>query len=276
MKKDKIVDIPLSRLLKRFSNTDVIVNMEKEYRTSKPHFISPKLIDDNKYVKKAKLNVDEICEALITIKDKGLNSPLIVRQKKDYFEIIIGRKRLIAAKKFKIETVPCVVIDVSDEEMLVMLAADIRDSNYSNMVELSMVCNRLTKTYHYSQKDLARLLHQSRSQMTNIIRLMNLPDSVLEDISMGKLSFGHAKALITLPDEFILEMVNKIYENKLSVRETEKLIQEYKNGPENKKVEEKLSKTFSCQTNILKKSVKFTFETEEEKTKFINRLISKK
>lgn len=275
MKKDKLVDISLSKLLKRFANTDVIANMEKEYRQIKPLFISPKLIDDNGYLKKVKLNEQLICDSLISIKEKGLNTPLIIRPKKDHYEIVLGRKRLIAAKKFKLESVPCAIINVDDEEMLVMLAADIRDSNYSNMVELSIVCNRLTKDYKYTQKDIAKLLHQSRSQITNIIRLFNLPETVLADVSLGKLSFGHAKCLLTLPDEVINDTVAEIYKHNLSVRSTEKMIYDFKNHTNYKKTEQYLRDFVNADVNISKNGIKFSFKTEQDKNQFIKQIIDK-
>lgn len=274
--KDKIVNISFSKLLKRFSNTDVIANMEKEYRQSKPFFISPKLIDDNKYLKKVKLNEPFICESLASIKDKGLNTPLLVRHKKDHYEIVLGRKRLIVAKKFNLENVPCLILDVDDEEMLLMLAADIRDSNSSNMAELSIVCNRLVKDYNYSQKDIAKLLHQSRSQVTNIVRLLNLPEEVLNDLSKRKLSFGHAKALLTLPDELIQDIVKEIYDNHLSVRQVEMKVYEIKNKSNNKKIEQELHDYLKCDVKMSVKSLKFTFQSENEKEQFINSILKKK
>lgn len=273
MKKDNFVNIAFDRLVKRFEKADVIANMEKEYQQTKPSFISPKLIDDNEYLKKVKLNKDTICQSLISIKEKGLNSPLIVRRKKDHYEIVLGRKRLTAAKCFRLNEVPCVIIDVSEEELLVMLAADIRDSNYSNMVELSLVCNKLNEDYNFSQEDLAKLLHQSRSQISNIMRLKSFNENILKDISYGKLSFGHAKALITLPDDLIEEMVEKIYQNNLSVRQTEKMIYEYKNKVDFSNLQNKLENKFNCKVNINKNSAKFSFESETDKNKFFEKIL---
>ena len=79
MKKDNIVNISFDKLVKRFTKSDVIASIEKEYQRANPSYISPKLIDDNDYLKKVKVNKDAICEALISIKDKGITSPLIVK-----------------------------------------------------------------------------------------------------------------------------------------------------------------------------------------------------
>lgn len=272
MKKDKIVNVSLKQLLKRFSNSDVIANMEKEYRTNKPVMISPEVIDDNTYLKKAKLNAQEIKKNFTSIQTKGLPSPIIVKIKKDHYEVILGRKRLLAAKLYKLEAIPCFIIDVSEEEMLLMLAADIRDSKLTNMVELSTVCSRLSQYYGYSQNDLAKLLRVSRPQITNVIRLTNLPDDILLDVSLGKLSFGHAKTLIALPEEMIYQVVRKIYDNNLSVRQTERIIDEIKNHTMYEDYELSLIKKYKCRVDIQKKKIIFSFDTQEEKENFIKKI----
>ena len=156
--------------------------------------------------------------------------------------------------------------------MLLMLAADIRDSKLTNMVELSMVCSRLSTYYGYTQNDLAKLLRVSRPQITNVIRLSNLPDDVLLDISLGKLSFGHAKTLIALPEEIVYQVVRQIYEYDLSVRQTEKVIDKIKNHVSYEEKEIALSKKFKCGVDIQKKKVTFSFKSNEEKENFLNKI----
>lgn len=276
MKKDNdqspIVRIPFDKLLKHFSSENVIGNIEKEYQTSTPKNISTNLIDDNVFIRKAKVNESKLLKDFSHLPQSGVQSPLIIRAKKDHYEIILGRRRLLAAKKLNVPVVPCVLIDVGDEETLLLMAADLRDSITRNMVEFSIVCNLLKDKFGYSQKDLAGLMHQSRAQITNIMRLSTLPDTVLNDISTGKLSFGHAKALITLPDQIINELVARIYREKLSVRDTEKFIYEYKHGIDYSKDEERLSEKYNCKANILRKRIVLSFESEEEQKAFIKKI----
>lgn len=276
MKKDKdqnpIIKIPFEKLLKHFSSENVIENIEKEYQTSSPKNISTSLIDDNVFIRKAKVNENKLLKDFSHLPQLGIKSPVIIRAKKDHYEIILGRRRLLAAKKFNIPVIPCVLIDVGDEETLLLMAADLRDSVTRNMIEFSIVCNLLKDKFGYTQKDLASLMHQSRAQITNIMRLSTLPDSVLNDVSTGKLSFGHAKALITLPDQIINELVSRIYREKLSVRDTEKIIYEYKHGIDYSRDEERLSEKYNCKTNILRKRIVLTFESEEEQKAFIKKI----
>lgn len=272
--KDKrpIVRVPLAKLLKRFSNENVIQNMEKEYQTSSPKNIATNLIDDNAFIRKAKINEAKLIKDFSDLPQKGIKSPLIIRAKKSHYEIVLGRRRLIAAKKFNLPSVPCVLIEAGDEETLLLMVADMRDSIARNMVEFSMVCNLLKEKFGYSQSDLAALTHQSRAQITNIMRLLTLPDNVLGDVSLGKLSFGHAKAIITLPDQFILDLVARIYKEKLSVHDTEKIIFEHKHGLDYSVEETRISDKYRCKTNILRKRIILSFESEEDQKAFIKKI----
>lgn len=276
MKKDKLVDISLSKLLKRFANTDVIANMEKEYRQIKPLFISPKLIDDNGYLKKVKLNEQLICDSLISIKEKGLNTPLIIRPKKDHYEIVLGRKRLLAAKLAKISPIPCIVLDVSDEDLLFTLLSDINDHKERNIVEMALVLEKIIKDYNYSQNSVATLIHISRPQVTNIVRLLTLPDSVLSDLSTGKLTYGHAKALVALPEDVMQDLLKRIYNDKLSVHDIEKLVYAYKHDVNDDKFKKKIDSKYHCDSTYTKLQVTFKFESENERDKFLAELLQNK
>ena len=273
--KDKILSHNLSSLLKKFENSNVIVDMEKEYQSSSLTYVETNLINDNHYLKKAKISDDIVNKIVKSQIENGFKSPLVVRKVKDYYEIVLGRKRLAAAKKAKIESIPVVIIDVSDEEMLLILLADNRDQRESNVVETALLCRELTTNYSYSQSQLSEFIHQSRCQITNIMRLLTLPDSILNDISIGKLSYGHAKALVSLPESIIQETIQEIYTYGLSVREVENIVKRYKNQAKEVFDEEKrLNHKYHSLTTIKKKSITFNFDSEEEKRTFIINLLN--
>lgn len=271
---DKIIKSNLSSLVNKFAKSDVIVDMEKVYQSLSPKYVKTDMIDDNIYLKKAKIAENILHKISINIKENGLKSPLVIRPKKDHFEIVLGRKRLLASKISKIEMVPVVVSNVSDEEMLLMLLADNRDQRNANVIETALLCRELCSSYHYSQQTLSVFIHQSRSQITNIMRLLNLPDSVIRDISVGKLSYGHAKAIASLPESIVIETVDEIYNYHLSVREIENIVKRYKNRELQLNSEEQLlNRKYHCFTSIKKNSVSFSFSSEEEKRSFINEII---
>lgn len=279
MKKEnkKLLKSNLSSLVKKFSKSDVISDMEKEYQTASAKLFKVEVIDDNSYLKKAKISDSIISAISDSIKENGLKSPLILRVKKDHYEIVLGRKRLLASKYGKLQLVPAVVINLNDEEMLLMLLADNRDQRNPNVIETAFLCNELVTQFKYTRQTLADITHQSRSQITNIMRLLNLPDSIIRDISVGKLSYGHAKAIASLPESVVLEVVGEIYSKHLSVRQIEQIVGKYKSSFGVFSDEENaLGIKYHSSTNIKKRSVVFSFSNEEDKRIFINNLLNKK
>ena len=264
----------LSKLVNRFSKSYVIEEMEKNLRQAKSTELLVTNIDDNAVIKSAVIPNDTLKSIADSINKNGLTNPLIVRPKKNYYEIVFGRKRLIAMKKYKIYKAPARIINVSDEEMLFMLLADNREQRDANIIETALVLKELSEKYHYNQTTLAELAHQSRSQITNILRLLNLPKWIVDDISVGKLTYGHAKAIASLPETSIEELVNKIYEEKLSVREIENLAKK-KHAKGNKDTSVILLNKYKCEIDNKDKTLVISFTNNKEKDKFLNNITKK-
>ena len=165
---------------------------------------------------------------------------------------------------------------MSEEDALMFLAAKLQERKDSSIIEMSLIFNKIQKKLKYEQKDIANAMHLSRSQVTNIIRLIKMPENILLDVAEGKLSFGHVRALSTLKEEQINQIVEKIYENHLSVREVEKMVYEIKHQTTFQKEEDKLAKKYQCNVSSLSKKITFSFVNEEEKNKFINKITKAK
>ena len=206
MKKSNVSS--LSKLVKKFSQEDVILQMEKEYRSVASVNIPLEKIDDNSYVNKVIFSKKTVNLLGKSIKEKGFFNPLVVRPKGDRYELILGRKRYFGAKNINLAEVPAIIREVGDEEVLLMLLADVRDEREGNIVEMALICNALSQKYNYSQATLGKLSHQSRSQVTNIVRLLSLPERVLKEVMLGELTYGHARALLGLDKFEIDEAVN--------------------------------------------------------------------
>lgn len=269
---DRILKSSLSTLLKRFSNTDLISSLDDEF-TSSSGKINISLIDDNSVLKKARINENKLEKTMNIIKEKGINSPLLVIQKKERYEVLYPRIVYIAARKLGIEYIPCSVVNIEEEDSLVFLASQIRDSKGGNIVELSMLLNKLQKKYKYKQFEIAEMMEQSRSQITNIMRLIKMPEWILRDISNDKLSFGHARALQTLSENELQEIVPLIYLNNLSVREVEKLIYAKRNSNKISNQEERLNRKYNCKSNIKPRSISISFDDDEDYQKFIKKIL---
>lgn len=273
----RITGPSLSSLVKKFSKNDVIAEIEKEYQQSPSKHISLSLIDDTPFLKQVKVSPDDVAFFANNIKEKGIYSPLVVRPRGNHYQLILGRKRFYGAKKAKLQEVPCVIVKISDEEALLMLLADNRDQRSSNVVEMALICQALSDKFNYTQKTLADLAHESRSQITNTMRILRLPENVLLDLSSGKLSYGHAKAIVSLSQEEISQIVKMIYEHSLSVREVERIAKSYSGGDKDLQIEKSLTSACSAKNVVIKKrSVTFTFKDEESQKKFISSLQKKR
>ena len=254
----------LSELIEKFSQEDVIAVMEKEYQSSPTRLIPSSLIDDTSFVSFVKVSEQTIEAFASGLQEKGFYNPLVVREKAGgRYELILGRKRFLGARRAGILSLPCVVLNVGDEEVLLM-------------VELATICKALMDGFHYTQKTLADLTHQSRSQITNILRILSLPSEVLDLISLGELSYGHAKALCSLPPSQIGPLLRKIHDEGLSVRDAEALARDSKSLTESKEEKALLSRYSLCSdVSIQAKSVTFRFASTEDKRKFILKMLKK-
>lgn len=261
----------LEDLLNRYSQNDVIAEMEREYASISSKNILLSSIDDNHVVKKVSFPKDTVKALGESIKEKGFFSPLVVRPSGNHYELILGRKRFMGAKEAELTYVPCVIKDISDEEMLLTILADTRDQREGNVVEMALIFSALQEKFNYSQATLGEVAHLSRSQVTNILRLLHLPDDILKEIMDGKLSYGHAKAIASLSDNKIKEIVKKIHQESLSVRNTENLVKQMQNKEIGHTCIDKLKKeTGASKITLKKNSVTLYFDSTEQRDKFLS------
>jgi ParB family chromosome partitioning protein len=172
----------------------------------------------------------ELVDLANSIKEKGILQPIIVRQKdnNDSYEVIAGERRWRAAQIAQLDNVPVIIKNLSDDDALeIAIIENVQRSNLNPIDEASGY-KRLMNIYNYTQDDLSRVIGKSRSYIANILRLSNLPIKVQELLSSGKLTIGHARALISSNDPENLASI--IITKGLSVRQTEDLIK-HTNSP---------------------------------------------
>ena len=136
--------------------------------------------------------------------------------------------------------------------------------------------NKIIKEYNYSQNNLATLIHISRPQVTNIVRLLTLPEPVLNDLSSGRLTYGHAKALVALPESIMQDLLKRIYADNLSVHDVEKLVYAYKHDVNDEKFKKKIDSKYHCDSSYARLQVTFKFNSENERDKFLAELLQNK
>ncbi|HEF9390333.1 TPA: ParB/RepB/Spo0J family partition protein [Campylobacter coli] len=224
--------------------------------------ITPNPFQPRKTFDEAALN-----ELANSIKEHGLIQPIIVLKKNDSFILVAGERRLRATQILGKENILAFVSD-SDESKLRELALieNIQRENL-NPIELANSYKDLIEVYNITQENLAELIHKSRTQITNTLRLLNLDPKTQDLIASGKISQGHAKVLVGLDKEDEKILVDSILGQKLSVRDTERLVQKVKNKENTEDVE------FENSMQSLKQTLnKLGFASKNNKKELIIRL----
>jgi ParB family chromosome partitioning protein len=162
--------------------------------------------------------LDELGQSIAA---RGLIQPIVVRPIGDGYQIVAGERRWRAAQKAQLHEIPALIRDFSDAETLEVALVENIQRQDLNAIEEAEGYKRLTAEFGHTQEALAKLVHKSRSHITNLIRLLDLPLPVREAVADGRLSMGHARALITAPDPTAL--AEEVIAKGFSVRETETL-----------------------------------------------------
>ena len=186
--------------------------------------ISLSEIRNNPYQPRKAFNEESLKELAESIKNYGVFQPIIVKKSIKGYDLIAGERRVRAAKMAGLEKIPAIIKDFSDELMReIALLENLQRENLT-AIELAWAYKGIIDSLHITQDELANKLGKSRSSITNILGLLNLPMSVQNMVLDGKLSMGHARELSKLSDnDKIKEYAKKIVDENLSVRDIEEL-----------------------------------------------------
>lgn len=228
--------IPDNKPAKKNTETVQKVEEKKEEMKDGVQMMKISMIEPNREQPRKKFEEDALLELADSIKLHGVLQPLLVRKIKDYYEIIAGERRWRAAKLAGIKEVPVIVKEYSEQEIVeIRLIENIQRENL-NPIEEAMAYKRLLKEFNLKQDEVAERVSKSRTAVTNSMRLLKLNDRVQQMIIDDMISTGHARALLAIEDEEQQYMLaNKIFDEKLSVRETEKLVKALKNPKKEEK-----------------------------------------
>ena len=177
---------------------------------------------------------DALLELSESIKQHGVIEPLLVQDKKDYYKIIAGERRWRATKLAGLKEVPVIVKDLTDQEVVeVSLIENIQRENL-NPIEEAFAYKKLLTEFNLKQDELAKRVSKRRTTITNSMRLLKLNENVQQMVIDDKISTGHARALLGIEDpEKQYATAEKIFDERLSVRETEKLVKKIQQEREN-------------------------------------------
>jgi ParB family chromosome partitioning protein len=165
-------------------------------------------------------------ELAASIASRGLIQPIVVRPHGHGYQIVAGERRWRAAQRAHLHEVPVVVRDFDDAETLEIALIENIQRQDLNAIEEAQAYQRLAGEYGHTQDALAKIVHKSRSHVANLLRLLELPEPVQQQVVEGRLSMGHARALLGARDIELL--ADRVIERNLSVRDTEKLARDAK------------------------------------------------
>ena len=197
-------------------------------------------VEPNREQPRKNFDEDSLQELAESLKQFGMLQPILVQNRGDYYEIIAGERRWRAAKIAGLKEVPVIVRELTDQEIVEISLIEHIQREDLNPIEEAQAYKRLLTEFHLKQDEVAERVSKSRTAVTNSMRLLKLCDEVQKMVVDDMISTGHARALISIedPEEQYL-IAQKIFDEKLSVREVEKLVKDLHKPPKPPKEENK-------------------------------------
>ena len=197
-------------------------------------------VEPNREQPRKNFDEDSLQELAESLKQFGMLQPILVQNRGDYYEIIAGERRWRAAKIAGLKEVPVIVRELTDQEIVEISLIENIQREDLNPIEEAQAYKRLLTEFHLKQDEVAERVSKSRTAVTNSMRLLKLCDEVQKMVVDDMISTGHARALISIedPEEQYL-IAQKIFDEKLSVREVEKMVKDLHKPPKPPKEENK-------------------------------------
>ena len=203
----------------------LIPNDVQVKENNKPTVISLNLIKNNDEQPRKAFDDEKIAELAQSIKEHGIIQPIILNKKDNYYVIVAGERRWRAAKMLGLKEVPAIVMELTDKDILeVSLIENIQRQDL-NPIEEALAYKKLLSDFDLTQEELSKRVGKSRVAISNIIRLTGLSDTVKQYLIDEVITEGHGRALLAIEDSKVqCEIAQKVIDEKLSVRELERLI----------------------------------------------------
>lgn len=229
---------------------------KKEQEKTSEVLVKITMVEPNREQPRKNFDEDSLLELAESIKQFGLLQPILVQDRKSYYEIIAGERRWRAAKMAGLKEVPVIIKNLTDQEIVEISLIENIQREDLNPIEEALAYKRLLTEFHLKQDEVAERVSKSRTAVTNSMRLLKLCEEVQQMIIDDMISTGHARALISIEDaEQQYTIAQKIFDEKLSVRDVEKLVKNLNTPPKQKK---------TIQTD---KALQIIYQDVEEKLK---------
>ena len=259
-----------------------IDSFELESQGARVEELSVDRISENPFQPRKHFDEQALKELSQSIVEHGLLQPIVVIEKEDGYLLIAGERRLRAHKLAKLTNIKAIIADADIDEIRLRELALIENIQRENLnaIELANSYAELIDVHNITHDDLSSIVHKSRSQITNTMRLLSLSTYVQKQLVNGKISQGHAKVLVGLDDKKQKVVIDSIIGQKLSVRDTENMVKKYKgkvseNIPKTatpnllEKYADVFAETLPFKHKLKAKSIEISFENEKEVENFL-------
>lgn len=184
------------------------------------------LISPNAYQPRRSFDQDKLKELADSISEHGVVQPIIVRPlERGKYELVVGERRLRASQSLGMDRIPAVVKGFTNEQMMEIALVENIQRQDLNPIEEAMAYKRLMEEFGMTQEKLSQRISKSRSLIANMVRLLSLPQSIIDNVAVGEITVGHARTLLAIDDEATQNrLAQEIITQRLSVRETESLV----------------------------------------------------
>lgn len=230
------------------------------YETSSWQYIMLDEIEPNPFQPRRDFDEGKLAELVASIKTNGMLQPIIVRRVAETYQIIAGERRWRAAQQASMMSIPAIIRDADDRDMLQLALIENLQRHDLNPIEEANAYKTLMEQHDITQEILARHVGKDRSTIANIVRLLGLPAQIQEHVSRGTVSMGHARALLSLDDSSAqLALCRRIVDEGLSVREVERLVKKgvrprkrpvRQTDPDVRRLEEELQRALGAKVRI--------------------------
>lgn len=238
----KGVDALFSSTTTVSADKKVTKKTEKKEQNESPAMLKISMIEPNREQPRKNFDEDALIELSESIKKVGVICPILVQKRDDYYEIVAGERRWRASKLAGLKEIPVVIKNMDKQETLVTALIENIQREGLNPIEEAQAYRSLIDEFHLKQDEVAEQVGKSRTTITNSMRLLKLDERVQQMLIDEMLSMGHARALLAIENkEHQFDIAQKVYDEKLSVRDIEKMVRALQKQEEDKKKNDKTS-----------------------------------
>lgn len=214
----------------------------------------------NPFQPRKKFNIEKIKDLANSIKEAGMIQPVIVYKKAGKFYLVVGERRWRAVQYLKWKKIPAIIKDVSNDDVMIGALVENIQREDLNAIEVSEGIESVMKKSGLNQENISKKIGMKRSTLTNLLRLLKLPEAIKQGVISNEITQGHARAILSLnSNDDMLEAFSKVLKKKLSVRQTESFVKKFylkdtkkrvQFDPDLQKIEDKLVKFFLTKVKL--------------------------